>query len=84
MAASILCRHGRPGHSSLRSSSLPRRTSQIHRTTDAARPTVHILAVYIVEALRDFVTRPPFEQEKFDCRALFLFHVHQHFSVPGV
>jgi hypothetical protein len=34
------------------------------------RPTVRILAGYIVEALRNFVTRTPFEQQKFDYGAL--------------
>jgi hypothetical protein len=31
--------------------------------------------VHIVEALRDFVTRTPFEQQKFGEGALSLFHV---------
>jgi hypothetical protein len=37
-----------------------------------------------VEALGDFVTRPPFEQQKFHSGALFLFRVHEHSSVPAV
>jgi hypothetical protein len=35
MAASTSCRHGLTGHPSLRSSSLPRRISWIHRNIDA-------------------------------------------------
>jgi hypothetical protein len=48
------------------------------------RPTVRILAVYIVEALCDFVTRTPFEQQKFDYGTLLLFTVCEHFSVPAI
>jgi hypothetical protein len=40
--------------------------------------------VHIVEALCDFVTRTPFEQQKFDYGALFVFNVHEHFLVPAV
>jgi hypothetical protein len=40
-------------------------------TPDSPHPAVHI-----VEALRDFVTRTPFERQKLDYGALFLFHVN--------
>jgi hypothetical protein len=43
-----------------------------------------MLAVHIAEALRDFVTRTPFEQQKFNYGALFLSKIHSHFSVPAV
>jgi hypothetical protein len=44
------------------------------------RLTVRILAVHIMEMLRDFVTRAPFEQQQFSDGRLFLFHVHWNFS----
>jgi hypothetical protein len=37
-----------------------------------------------VEALRDFVTGTPFEQQKFDHAALFSFEVHEHCSVRAL
>jgi hypothetical protein len=45
------------------------------------RPIVCILAVHIVKRLRDFITRTPFEQQKFNHGALFFFDVHWHFSI---
>jgi hypothetical protein len=46
--------------------------------------TVCILRGHIVESLRDFAPRTPFEQQKFNYGALFLFNIHYHFSVPAV
>jgi hypothetical protein len=38
----------------------------------------------MMEALRDFVMRTPFEQQRFDCGALFSLKVHEQFAVPTV
>jgi hypothetical protein len=39
--------------------------------------------LHIVEVVRDFITRTPFEHEQFKYGALFVFNVHSHFSVRG-
>jgi hypothetical protein len=48
------------------------------------RSRVRILAIYILKAGYDFVTRRAFQYKEFDDGAVFVFDIHCHFPVLDV